>query len=203
MKIDTAEYTGSYPRESACPPHPHPEYAFIGRSNVGKSSLINTLMGRRGLALVSKKPGKTAMINYFLVNKSWFLVDLPGYGYAQRSKSTRRKWVQMTDGYLQMRENLMCTFVLIDSNVPPQQADLDFINKLGEMRIPIAIVFTKADRRKGADKEGNRGAFREKLLESWEAMPPEFTTSSVSSEGREELLNYIEAVNARYRAVKG
>ena len=203
MTITSAEYTGSYPRESACPPHPHPEYAFIGRSNVGKSSLINSLIERRGLALVSKKPGKTAMINYFLVNKSWFLVDLPGYGYAQRSKSTRRKWVQMTDGYLQMRGNLMCTFVLIDSNVPPQQIDLDFINKLGEMRIPIAIVFTKADRRNGVDKEGNRAAFRERLLETWEAMPPEFTTSAVSNEGRGALLDYIEEVNARYRAVKG
>ena len=203
MEIKHAEYTGSYPRESACPPHPHPEYAFIGRSNVGKSSLINALMQRRGLALVSKKPGKTAMINYFLVNKNWFLVDLPGYGYAVRSKSTRRKWIQMTDGYLQMRPNLMCTFVLIDSNVPPQQIDLDFINKLGEMRIPIAIVFTKADRVKGQAGDENRAAFRAAMLEFWEEMPPEFITSSETGQGREELLTYIEEVNERYRHVKG
>ena len=198
--VQSAEFIGSFPDEHTCPVHYLPEYAFIGRSNVGKSSLLNMLVRRKNLALTSGRPGKTAMLNFFLVNKEWYLIDLPGYGYAQRSKSTRRKYAQMIDGYLQKRPNLYSAFVLIDSNVPPQQIDLDFIDKLGSMQVPFAIVFTKFDRRKrGTDEEKMEHieAFRAKLSETWEELPPQFITSAESELGRRELLKYIKKINQR------
>ena len=198
MKIHLAEYSGSYPTVTLCPKDSKPEYAFIGRSNVGKSSLINMLTGRKDLAHTSKSPGKTQSINYYIIDKSWYLVDLPGYGYAKVSKTMRHKWRKMIEGYILHRETLFCTFVLVDINIPPQQIDLDFIDWLGKMEIPFAILFTKADKLKEPKIQENLEVFKEKLLESWEIMPTYFLTSSSKGSGREEFLNYLGELNNKF-----
>lgn len=187
-----AQFRGSYPNVRSCPDDTRPEFAFIGRSNVGKSSLINMLVGMKELARTSKKPGKTQLINSFLIEDRWILVDLPGYGYARRSKTQRKSWVKMIRDYLVQRPNLCCTFVLIDANIPPQKKDIDFINWLGEMRLPFVIAYTKADRVKPARLEANIQAIEEALLEYWETLPQRFVTSSAKGRGREEILAFIE-----------
>lgn len=194
--MEEVRYVGSYPSITSCPKDEKPEYAFIGRSNVGKSSLINMLTGRNGLARISKKPGKTQMINYFLVQKEWYLVDLPGYGYAKISKKKRREWEIMIEGYLQHRRTLACAFVLIDANIPAQQIDIDFLNWLGDKNVPFTIVYTKTDRLKPAEVQPNIDRIRQELLNHWEALPQEFITSSVKKEGQKEILGFIREVNA-------
>ncbi len=173
-----------------------PEYAFIGRSNVGKSSLINMLVQRRGLAKTSSVPGKTVAINHFVVNDAWYLVDLPGYGYAQHSKKTREQWRIMINNYILRRRNLVTTFVLVDSRIEPQNNDLGFMEWMGENRVPFCIVFTKTDKVSKAELERNVEAFKARLLEEWEDLPPMFITSSETGRGRDEILDYIEAQNA-------
>ncbi|MFK7809450.1 MAG: ribosome biogenesis GTP-binding protein YihA/YsxC [Saprospiraceae bacterium] len=200
MKINTADYTGSYPNVRTCPKSFVPEYAFIGRSNVGKSSLINMLTGRNGLARISKKPGKTQHLNYYIINKSWNIVDLPGYGYAVISKTKRKEWEKMIEGYLLHRENLMCAVVLIDINIPPQKIDIEFINWMGQMQIPYVIAFTKADRLKPNKLESSIEFFKEELLKYWNDLPQFFITSSNKKTGQEELLDFFEKINAQYVA---
>lgn len=173
-----------------------PEYAFIGRSNVGKSSLINMLVQRRGLAKTSSVPGKTVAINHFVVNDAWYLVDLPGYGYAQHSKKTREQWRIMINNYILRRRNLVTTFVLVDSRIEPQNNDLGFMEWMGENRVPFCIVFTKTDKVSKVELERNVEAFKARLLEEWEDLPPMFITSSETGLGRDEILDYIEAQNA-------
>ena len=196
MDIKKAEFLMSNTRFEFLPNDNIPEYAFIGRSNVGKSSLINMLVQRRGLAKTSSVPGKTVAINHFIVNDAWYLVDLPGYGYAQHSKKTREQWRVMINNYITRRRNLVCTFVLIDSRIEPQNNDLGFVEWLGENQMPFCIVFTKADKVSKAELDRNVGAFKAKLLEEWEELPPIFITSAEKKTGREEVLNYIEAQNA-------
>ena len=173
-----------------------PEYAFIGRSNVGKSSLINMLVQRRGLAKTSSLPGKTVAINHFIVNDAWYLVDLPGYGYAQHSKKLRDAWRIMINNYITQRRNLVTTFVLVDSRIEPQNNDLGFMEWLGENRVPFCIVFTKADKVSKAELDKNVEAFKARLSEEWEELPPIFITSSEKKQGRDEVLDYIEQQNA-------
>jgi len=182
MNIRSVEYMGSFPSVSKCPKHRKVEYAFIGRSNVGKSSLINMLTGRKSLAKVSNTPGKTQMINMFHVNEQWIITDLPGYGYARLSKKHRDSLETMIQGYLQFRENMNCAFVLIDSYVPPQAIDLEFINWLGEARVPFVIVFTKQDRMISQKKMINVELFKNELLKTWNELPPLFLTSSANKE---------------------
>jgi len=193
--IQEVKYVGSYPSITSCPKDERPEYAFIGRSNVGKSSLINMLTGRNGLARISKKPGKTQMINYFQVERAWYLIDLPGYGYAKISKKKRREWEIMIEGYLQHRKTLACAFVLLDANIPAQQIDIDFLNWLGAKQVPFAIVYTKTDRLKPAEVQPNIDRIRASFLEHWEALPQEFITSSVKKEGQKEILEFINSIN--------
>jgi GTP-binding protein len=192
MDIQSAVFVTSYPKESACPKGGPPEFAFIGRSNVGKSSLINMLTGKKGLAKVSATPGKTRLLNFFLINQKWHLVDLPGYGYARVSKSERRALENLITGYFERRAELFCAFVLIDSNIPPTKIDLDFVNHLGELQVPFVLVFTKADKAGHKLAEENVTAFMQKLSETWETLPHYFVTSSERRTGREDLLNYIE-----------
>ncbi len=191
MDITSAEFVASYPKESACPKGGPPEFAFIGRSNVGKSSLINMLTARTGLAKVSGTPGKTRLLNFFLINKLWNLVDLPGYGYARVSKGERKGLKSLIDGYFSRRMELCCAFVLIDSNIPPSKIDLEFINSLGEMQVPFVITFTKADRIGKLQVEANVAAFMNKLSETWETLPNYFITSSERRTGREDILEFI------------
>jgi len=198
MQINQAAYAGSYPQESKCPEPDKPEYAFIGRSNVGKSSLINMLCGRKNIAHTSGKPGKTQMLNFYLIEDKWYLVDLPGYGYARISKKKRREWEQMIRGYLVRRQTLQCAFILVDCNVPPQQLDIDFINKLGEDRIPFAIVYTKADKVKPAQLQPNIDLIESEILKHWAELPPTFLTSASKSTGKEELLSYIQQINEQF-----
>lgn len=193
--MQEVKYVGSYPSITSCPKDDRPEYAFIGRSNVGKSSLINMLTGRNGLARISKKPGKTQMINYFLVERAWHLVDLPGYGYAKISKKKRREWEIMIEGYLQHRKTLACAFVLIDANILAQQIDIDFLNWLGDKQVPFAIVYTKTDRLKPAEVQPNIDLIRASFLEHWEALPQEFITSSIKKEGQTEILDFVNGIN--------
>lgn len=195
MEINTAEFTLSAPRESMCPKDNRIEYAFIGRSNVGKSSLINMLCGKKKLAKTSAMPGKTLLINHFIINREWYLVDLPGYGYAKRSKTEKARLEQMISGYILQRKQLACVFVLVDVRHEPQQIDLEFINWLGASGIPFAIVFTKADKLSAGKVAGNVEAYKAKLTETWEELPPIFITSSETRVGKEELLGYIESVN--------
>jgi GTP-binding protein len=191
MEVKSAQFIASYPKESLGPKDGLPEFAFIGRSNVGKSSLINMLTSRKGLAKVSGTPGKTQLLNYFLINETWYLVDLPGYGYAKVSKEKQRTLANMIDGYLLRREALVLAFVLIDSNIPATKIDLDFINSLGEMGVPFALVFTKCDRLGATTLTQNVDNFMAKLAETWETMPPYFLSSSERPRGRDELLDFI------------
>ena len=186
----------SSPAVAQCPNTNTPEYAFIGRSNVGKSSLINTLTGIKGLALTGSTPGKTLLINHFLVNGEWHIVDLPGYGFAQRGKKQREELRRMIEGYILDREQLTNLFLLIDSRLEPQQIDLEFIEWLGENGVPFSIVFTKADKLTKTALNTNIESYKTRLKEDWEQLPPIFITSSQTRDGREEILNYIEQINS-------
>lgn len=196
MNITKAEFLMSNTRIDKLPNESLPEYAFIGRSNVGKSSLINMLVQRRGLAKTSSVPGKTVAINHFIVNDSWYLVDLPGYGYAQHSKKTREQWRIMINNYISQRRNLVTTFVLVDARLEPQNNDLGFMDWLGESQVPFCIVFTKADKVSKAELNKNVEALKTRLLEDWEELPPIFITSSEEKTGRDAVLDYIDQQNA-------
>ena len=195
MIIKSAEFIISNTDFRKCPQDGKPEYAFIGRSNVGKSSLINMLTHRKGLAMTSSTPGKTLLINHFMINDEWYLVDLPGYGYARRGKEGREKIRKIIEDYILGREAMANLFVLIDSRHEPQQIDLEFMEWLGENGVPFGIVFTKADKLGSGRLQLNISSYKDKLLESWEELPPIFVTSSEKGEGREELLDYIEKIN--------
>lgn len=195
MIIKDAHFICSNSRFDRLPKDNIPEYAFIGRSNVGKSSLINTLVQRKGLAKTSATPGKTIAINHFMVNNSWYLVDLPGYGYAQRSKKAREEWRVMLANYITRRRNLLYTFVLVDSRIEPQNSDIGFMEWLGENQVPFCIVFTKADKISKAELDRNVEAYKNRLMEDWEELPPIFITSSETKMGREEILDFIEQQN--------
>ncbi len=195
MEIKKAEFTLSSPMVTMCPKDTKPEYAFIGRSNVGKSSLINMLTNNRKLAKTSSTPGKTLLINHFIINNEWYLVDLPGYGFAKRSKKEVTKLNQMIQGYILQREQLVNVFVLIDVRLEAQKIDLEFIQWLGESSIPFTIVFTKADKLTANKVNANVAAYKKVLSETWEELPPMFVTSSEKKQGRDELLNYIEEIN--------
>lgn len=179
-----------------CPEGSLPEYAFIGRSNVGKSSLINMLVRRKQLANTSQKPGKTLLINHFLINETWHLVDLPGYGYAQRSKAQRHELQRIIDNYIFKREQLVNLFILIDIRHEPQEIDLAFINRMGGAGIPFALVFTKGDKLSRSKATEMVEAYKQRLLEDWEELPPLFITSSTKGDGRDELLGYIQSINS-------
>ena len=195
MKIKSAEFIMSNSNVTKAPQERMPEYAFIGRSNVGKSSLINMLMERKDLAKVSGKPGKTQLINHFKINEDWFLVDLPGYGYASVSKKKRVIFQYFIENYFKEREQLVCTFVLIDSRHDPQKIDLDFMKFLGENQIPFCIVFTKADKLGSSKLNKQITSYKKKLLLHWETLPTSFLTSSNTSLGRKEFLSFIDGVN--------
>ncbi len=195
MQIKSAEFIVSNSNYTKCPSDGRPEYAFIGRSNVGKSSLINMLTGISGLAKTSGKPGKTQLINHFLVNKEWYIVDLPGYGYAKISKSAREAWQRMITNYLLKRETLVNVFLLIDSRIEPRENDLEFANFLGSNGVPMTIVFTKTDKENQRIVSANVQAFRNRMLQDWESLPQMILTSSVSGHGREQLLDIIEKTN--------
>ncbi len=202
MIIKTAEYLQSEADWKKCPAPNLPEYAFIGRSNVGKSSLINMLVNRKSLAKTSSQPGKTQTINHFLINKNWYLVDLPGYGYAKTSKTNRAKWGKMISDYLLFRENLQLVFVLADARLEPQQIDIDFINNLGEQGIPFAIIFTKTDKVSSGKSMSNIQKMKNKLAETWEELPVMMKSSAISGAGRDEILGFIEQINENYHAIK-
>ena len=195
MEIKTAEFVISNTDVKKCPEGQLPEYAFIGRSNVGKSSLINMLTNRNKLAMTSSTPGKTQLINHYIVNNNWYLVDLPGYGYAKMGKSGKEKLKTIIEDYILLRENLTAVFVLIDCRLRPQQIDLEFMEWLGESEIPFSIVFTKSDKLSAKQLKENTDAYKNRLLEDWEELPPVFITSSDKREGRDELLDYIEEIN--------
>lgn len=195
MEIKSAEFTISSSRADMCPKSDIPEYAFIGRSNVGKSSLINMLTKNPKLAMTSSTPGKTLLINHFLINKEWFLVDLPGYGFALRGKKMMEKIKNLIEYYVLEREQLTCLFVLIDSRHEPQKIDLEFIEWLGENGVPFAIIFTKADKQSVGKTRQNVNNYLNKLKEQWEELPPHFVSSSENGTGRQEILDYIDGIN--------
>ena len=199
MIIKTASFLQSNTNTSKLPKDNHPEYAFIGRSNVGKSSLINMLTGNSKLAKVSATPGKTITINHFIINDEWYIVDLPGYGFAKRSQKERDKWKEMLDAYILGRRNLMTTFVLVDSRIKPQKIDLDFISNLGANQVPFVIIFTKTDKLSKAQLAASVELYQNTLLEEWEELPPMIVTSSEKGVGREEVLDYIEKCNLDFR----
>lgn len=195
MEIKNAEFVISAPMVSMCPKDTKPEYAFIGRSNVGKSTLINMLCNNKKLAKTSSTPGKTLLINHFIVNKEWYVVDLPGYGYAKRSKKEIAKLDQMISGYILQREQLVNVFVLVDVRLEVQKKDLEFINWLGESSVPFTIVFTKADKLNTTKVQSNVAAYKKQLGETWEELPPMIVTSSEKKTGRDEILDYIDNIN--------
>lgn len=195
MKIKEATFVISNTDYKLCPKEDLPEYAFIGRSNVGKSSLINMLCENKKLAKTSGKPGKTQLINHFLINQDWFLVDLPGYGYAKVSKKARATFEKFISDYLTNREQLINVFVLLDSRLEPQKIDLEFMNWCGEKEIPFSMVFTKVDKLSSSALQKNLAKYKKEMLKYWAELPPVFTTSSESSFGKEKLLNYIESIN--------
>lgn len=194
MDIKKSEFTISSATVSQCPKDTKPEFAFIGRSNVGKSSLINMLCNRKGLAKTSATPGKTLLINHFIINNEWYLVDLPGYGFAKRSKTVQKKLDQMITSYILQREQLVNTFVLIDIRHDPMKIDTDFINWLGESSVPFSIIFTKADKLGPVKAKQNAGKWMAALKDQWEELPPYFITSSEKRTGKDEVLTYIEDI---------
>ncbi len=198
MKITSAEFLVSNTDYKKCPDTKIAEFAFIGRSNVGKSSLINMLVNKKGLAKTSGSPGKTQTINHFHINNSWYLVDLPGYGFAKTSQTNRAKWEQMIYDYLRYRKNLFTVFVLIDSRIKPQRNDLEFINQLGENSIPFVILFTKADKQTKNKTVSSVAAFNNELLKTWESLPLYFISSAETGEGRDHILDYIERTMEEY-----
>ena len=207
MKVISSSYVISSAEYTQCPAPDRPEYAFIGRSNVGKSSLINMLTNKKDLAKTSGSPGKTQLLNHFEIisthgsgkqHDKWYLVDLPGYGYAKVSQSDRRRWEQMIENYIRKRENLVCLFVLIDSRHEPQKTDLEFLDRLGKWQSPFVLVFTKSDKNKPGATKRNVEAFLSAMMENWEVPPPYFVTSALSREGQEPLLDYIETLNRSY-----
>ena len=198
MEITTAEFTVSNTDVRKCPTHALPEYAFIGRSNVGKSSLINMLCRQKSLAKTSSKPGKTLLINHFFINRSWYLVDLPGYGFAKMSKDGRDKLRRMIESYILLRKELTNLFVLIDCRHEPQKNDLEFMEWLGVSGVPFSIVFTKTDKLSASKLRQNVEVYKQRLLEQWETLPPMFITSSEKGIGKEELLNYIDEINNNF-----
>ncbi|MBP5326403.1 MAG: YihA family ribosome biogenesis GTP-binding protein [Bacteroidales bacterium] len=200
MEIKSATFIVSNSDYRKCPDNNLPEYAFIGRSNVGKSSLINMLTRNKSLAKTSVRPGKTQLINHFLINKEWYLVDLPGYGYARVSKSARESWQKMINDYFINRKNLVNTFVLIDSRIPPKKIDLDFLSFLGQNGIALSIVFTKVDKQNQSETARNVNAFKEAMLQQWDELPPVFITSSVTGTGRSKILDYIDSLNTMINA---
>jgi GTP-binding protein len=206
MKFLSSRYLISNADYKQCPPPDKPEYAFIGRSNVGKSSLINMLTDKKDLAKTSSAPGKTQLINHFEIitagekktQDKWYIVDLPGYGYAKISQSSRRRWEQMIEGYIRKRENLVCLFVLIDSRHEPQKVDLEFLERLGQWETPFVLVFTKSDKNKPGATRRNVEAFISAMKENWEQPPPYFVTSALSNEGQKPIHEYIETLNRSY-----
>lgn len=198
MIIKSAEFQCSNTRTDKLPPPVMPEYAFIGRSNVGKSSLINMLVQKKGLAKTSQTPGKTQLINHFLINENWELVDLPGYGYAKTSRSNRSDWQKFISYYLRNRENLQCVFVLIDSRLEPQKIDIEFCTWLGENGIAFLLVFTKADKQSKMKSEQNVAKFRKALADIFEEVPPHFITSAETQDGRDEILTFIHDLNKKF-----
>ncbi|MBO4588625.1 MAG: YihA family ribosome biogenesis GTP-binding protein [Bacteroidales bacterium] len=195
MTIKSAEFIVSNSTYKKCPTDGKPEYAFIGRSNVGKSSLINMLTGVKGLAKTSGKPGKTQLINHFLINKEWYIVDLPGYGYARTAKTSRKAWAKMIEDYMLKRETLVNVFLLIDSRIPPQNIDIEFANFLGSNGIPLTIVFTKTDKENQRTVSGNVNEFKNRLLQDWDSLPDMMLTSSATGYGKEPMLEYIDKIN--------
>lgn len=198
MIVKTADFVCSNTQISKLPAPLKPEYAFIGRSNVGKSSLINMITGKKGLAKTSQTPGKTQLINHFLINENWYIVDLPGYGYARISKSKKEDWNKFIRHYLEKRENLQCVFILIDSRLEPQKIDLDFCASLGERGIPFVIAFTKADKQGKVKTDQNVALFRKALLNWFEDVPQHFITSAETQEGKDEILNFVGEVNRTF-----
>jgi GTP-binding protein len=197
MIIKQAEFVISNTQVGRCPKPDKPEFAFIGRSNVGKSSLINLLTGRKSLAKISVKPGKTQTINHFSIDAKWYLVDLPGYGFASVSKISREGFGEMIEEYFTKRENLYCTFILIDSRLPPQKIDVDFIEWLGQKKVPIAIVLTKEDKLSRNEFEKSKARFTKAMLEIWEELPPLFITSTITKKGKKEILDFISQAMAQ------
>lgn len=195
MVIKEAKFICSNTEVAKCPETGLPEYAFIGRSNVGKSSLINMLTERTKLAKTSSLPGKTQLINHFLINETWYLVDLPGYGWARVSQTSRENWSKMVKAYLRNRQNLACVFLLIDSRLEPQKTDLEFIQVLGQMGVPFVLVFTKTDKQSVQKTQMNIAVFKRTLLQTWEELPRMFITSSTEKKGRDEILNFIAETN--------
>lgn len=199
MDIKKSEFVISAPTVSKCPADTKPEYAFIGRSNVGKSSLINMLCNHKNLAKTSATPGKTLLINHFIINNEWYLVDLPGYGFAKRSKSVQQKITNMITSYILQREQLINTFVLVDIRHEQQKIDCEFIDWLGQSNVPFAIIFTKADKLGPVRARQNAEAWMRKLSDTWDELPPYFITSSETKAGRDEVLGYIEQINAELK----
>jgi GTP-binding protein len=202
VKINKAQFVISNTDINLCPKDGLPEYAFIGRSNVGKSSLINMITGRNKLAKTSGRPGKTQLINHFIINDEWYLVDLPGYGYAKASKTSRAKWEKFISEYLTKRKELLNVFVLLDSRLEPQQIDMEFMNWCGEKQIPFSMVFTKIDKLSSTSLQKNLAKYKKEMLKYWEELPPVFTTSATSKFGQEKLLNYIENINTSFEQIK-
>lgn len=198
MIVKSANFVVSNSDYLKCPLPEKPEYAFVGRSNVGKSSLINMLTGNGKLAKTSVQPGKTQLINHFEINGDWYLVDLPGYGYARISKKQREKWNKMMKGYLLNRPNLMCVFVLVDSRIPPQENDIEFINFLGENGVPLMVIFTKTDKNKQRETAQNINSFKRRMLQDWEDLPEMLLSSSVTGYGRENILQTIDNMNQTF-----
>src|SRR5579871_5691875 len=200
MDIHSSVYVVSSPDHTKCPKPDRPEYAFIGRSNVGKSSLINMLCNNEKLAKTSGTPGKTQLINHFSIDNEWYIVDLPGYGFAKVSQSQRKKWEKMIEDYLRRRENLMNVFVLIDARHSPQKIDLEFVNRLGEWQVPFCLVFTKADKENQRTVSANVKAFLDKMRETWQFLPRNFVTSAVKKTGRDKILGMIDEWNKEFNS---
>jgi GTP-binding protein len=203
MVINSSVYVISSPDYLQCPKPDRPEYAFIGRSNVGKSSLINMICNNERLAKTSGTPGKTQLINHFNINYEWYIVDLPGYGFAKVSLGNRKKWEKMIEDYLRKRENLMTVFILIDSRHSPQKIDLEFVNKLRDWKVPFCLVFTKADKENQRTVAQNVKAFLDKMRETWQFLPQHFVTSTVKKMGRDKILDLIEEMNKEFGSVAG